>query len=205
MYIKNHRLQGDFVTQYACPKNNQKIRKHIALVLHYTANNNALKAVKYLTLPGVNASAHVIIGRNGEIYQIVPFNIEAWHAGKSKLGDLEELNHFSLGIELVNQGKLIYQNNRFYSWYNQIVDPKDVFIKEDCNTGHRSYWHRYTKVQLDMAREVTWLITNHYHIEKVVGHSDISPDRKLDPGEAFPLQAFRQLVYKQGLRHKDIN
>ncbi|TKG95149.1 N-acetylmuramoyl-L-alanine amidase [Puteibacter caeruleilacunae] len=202
MYIKDHRLQGDCITQYACPKNTQKIRKHIALVLHYTANNNALKAVKYLTLPGVNASAHVIIGRNGEVYQTVPFNIEAWHAGKSELDNLHELNHFSIGIELVNQGKLIFENNRYYNWHNKVVDSKDVFIKEDPNTGHRSFWHRYTPVQLAMAKEVTWQITNHYHISKVVGHSEISPDRKLDPGEAFPMDQFKQLVYKQNINRK---
>ncbi|TKG91458.1 N-acetylmuramoyl-L-alanine amidase [Puteibacter caeruleilacunae] len=197
MFIKNHRLQGEEVTQYKCSKNKTKLRNHIALVLHYTANNDVHAAARYLTMPGVFASAHVLIGRDGEVIQMVPMDTEAWHAGKSTLDQLDGLNHFSIGVEFVNHGKLLLMNHRFYSWNNKVVDPSEVYILEDPHTGHRSYWHRYTQAQLQIGKQVVRQIVRHYKIRKIVQHSDVSPGRKIDPGEAFPFSEFKALEYRK--------
>ena len=72
------------------------------LLVHYTAGTTAEGAVSWFQNKAAQASAHIIIDRNGSIIQMVPFNRRAWHAGKSKWGNLEGLNQYAIGIELVN-------------------------------------------------------------------------------------------------------
>ena len=81
--IVNHRLIGDRVVHLVCSKNTRKIIGPDMIILHYTAGTNSMSSALFLTRPDVQASAHVVIGRAGEVIQLVPFNIEAWHAGRS--------------------------------------------------------------------------------------------------------------------------
>ena len=83
------------------------------IVLHYTAGTSAESSALFLTRPDVSASAHVVIGREGEVFQLVPFNIEAWHAGKSWDAGRGGLNRYSIGIELDNLGKLRFSGGLF--------------------------------------------------------------------------------------------
>ena len=83
------------------------------IVLHYTAGTSAESSALFLTRPDVSASAHVVIGREGEVFQLVPFNIEAWHAGKSWYAGRGGLNRYSIGIELDNLGKLRFSGGLF--------------------------------------------------------------------------------------------
>ncbi|WP_303182221.1 N-acetylmuramoyl-L-alanine amidase, partial [uncultured Butyricimonas sp.] len=81
--IVNHRLVGDGVSHLVCAKNTRKLVGPDMIVLHYTAVAGSEAAAIYLTRPDVNASAHLVIGREGKIIQLVPFDTEAWHAGRS--------------------------------------------------------------------------------------------------------------------------
>lgn len=93
------------------------------IVLHYTAGTSAESSALFLTRPEVSASAHVVIGREGEVFQLVPFNIEAWHAGKSWYAGRGGLNRYSIGIELDNLGELRFAGNLFIAecgrWYRR--------------------------------------------------------------------------------------
>jgi hypothetical protein len=74
------------------------------LVVHFTAGRSAESSVRWLTDKRAKASAHVVIGEDGAITQLVPFNVVAWHAGTSKWKAREGLNRYSIGIELDNPG-----------------------------------------------------------------------------------------------------
>ena len=130
------------------------------------------------------ASAHLVIGRAGEVVQLVPFNIEAWHAGRSWYAGREELNHYSIGIELDNLGQLRSEGGRFVAECGKEVPIRDVYMKD--SDKEVTYWHRYTDVQERVLEEVCDLLTEYYPIRDIVGHSDVS-SRKVEPGPALQL------------------
>ena len=170
MDILNHRLVDCEAVHLTCSKNTRPLAPPDTIVLHYTAGSNGLASAHYLTRPDVTASAHLVIDRKGDIIQLVPFNVEAWHAGKSfHLGRIN-LNRYSIGIELDNLGKLRREGERF--------------IADEAN-GQPTYWHRYTDEQLKTVVLVCLLLMDRYPIRYLLRHSDITP-RKIDPGPAFP-------------------
>ena len=107
--------------------------------------------------PKTKVSCHYFIERNGRIYMMVEDNKIAWHAGKSKWKKLNNLNEQSIGIEIQNKGHFIsYQS--------------------------------FSKKQIFSLIKLTKTLMKKYKIKKrnILGHSDIAPLRKLDPGEKFP-------------------
>lgn len=180
--IVNHRLVGNKVVHLVCAKNTRGLVRPDMIVLHYTAGVGGMSSAIYLTRPDVNASAHVVIGRDGQLIQLVPFNIEAWHAGRSCYEGRSGLNRYSVGIELDNLGKLRLTGGMFIAECGRVVPPEQVYT--DCADGKLTYWHRYTNEQVRVLREVCLLLEECYPIRHVVAHSAITP-RKLDPGPAL--------------------
>jgi len=162
------------------------------LVIHFTAGASAESSAKHLCKPASKASAHLVIGRNGEIYQLAPFNIVTWHAGKSSWNGRTGLNQYSIGIELDNAGQLSKNENGIYkTWFEKKIDPEDVFKGTHRNQSEITYWHAYTEKQINRVFEVCETLVEHYSISEIVGHEEISPSRKTDPGPAFPLDKLR--------------
>lgn len=180
--IVNHRLMGDGVVHLVCSKNARKIVGPDMIVLHYTAGTSPMSSALFLTRPDVEASAHLVIGRAGEVIQLVPFNIEAWHAGRSWYAGRAELNHYSIGIELDNLGQLRLEGKRFIAECGREVKPEEVYA--DCSGDKLTYWHHYTKKQVQVLTEICGVLEATYPINQVVGHSDVT-NRKVDPGPAL--------------------
>ena len=180
--IVNHSLMGDRVVHLVSAKNTRHLEGPDMIVLHYTAGTSAESSALFLTRPDVSASAHLVIGRDGEVFQLVPFNIEAWHAGKSWYAGRGGLNRYSIGIELDNLGKLRFSGNLFIAECGRVVTPDEVYT--DCSGDSPTYWHRYTARQIRVLREICTLLEETYPIRDVVGHSVITP-RKIDPGPAL--------------------
>ena len=180
--IVNHRLMGGGVVHLVSAKNARRLEGPDMIVLHYTAGTSAESSALFLTRPEVSASAHVVIGREGEVFQLVPFNIEAWHAGKSWYAGRGGLNRYSIGIELDNLGKLRFSGGLFIAECGRVVSPEQSVY---TSSGDRpTYWHRYTARQVRVLREICTLLEETYPIRDVVGHSVITP-RKIDPGPAL--------------------
>ena len=152
------------------------------IILHYTGGTSAMSSAKFLVRPDVKASAHVVIGRDGQVIQLVPFNIEAWHAGKSSYGGRCELNHYSIGIELDNLGQLRLEGGKFVAECGREVPVKEVYTEDSGEM--LTYWHDYTDVQMRVLNEVCGLLVDTYPIGDIVGHSDVT-SRKVDPGPAL--------------------
>ena len=127
------------------------------IIIHYTGMKSEIKAINRLTNVNSKVSCHYFIKKNGSLINMVPDRYIAWHAGKSHWKNLKLLNKSSLGIEI--------QNN-----------------------GHGKQYKNYTKKQINTLIRICKILINKFKINKrnVLGHSDISYDRKKDPGEKFP-------------------
>ena len=145
---------------YYSPNFNRKKRSKNSIkviVIHYTGMQSERESLLRLCSPKSKVSSHFVISQNGKIYRLVQDNQIAWHAGKSCWGKYKNLNKNSIGIELVNK-------------------------------GHRLGYHNFKKKQLLSLIKICKILIKKYKIKKknIVGHSDIAPLRKIDPGEKFP-------------------
>ena len=132
--------------------------KHIKFIIfHYTGMKKESEAINRLTSVQSEVSCHYLIKNNGEIVKIVPDLYIAWHSGKSSWGKFKSLNQNSIGIEITNP-------------------------------GHEHGYKKFSKKQISSLLKISKFLIKKYNINhnNILGHSDISPDRKKDPGEKFP-------------------
>ena len=196
MKINNHRLvQGDGTPlPFVATPNIGGVMRPEYLIIHFTAGSSAQSSIAWLSNPQAQASAHLVIGRDGSITQMVPFNRSAWHAGKSLWDGRSGLNDFSIGIELDNAGKLERAGSRWLSTVSKRAYPDDEVLianhKQDRPGAPPSAWHEYTEAQIAAAQAVGLLLMQRYELKDVLGHEDIAPGRKSDPGPAFPMASF---------------
>ena len=147
------------------------------IIIHYTGMKKESLAIKRLQDPKSKVSSHYLIKRNGEIINLVPDLFEAWHAGVSSWKHFKSLNKNSIGIEITNP-------------------------------GHQHGYKKFSKKQIFSLQKLLKILVKKYKIKKknVLGHSDISPDRKKDPGEKFPWEmlAKNKLSFWHNLDQKKI-
>jgi AmpD protein len=130
---------------------------------HFFCNQLDENAHPYFkTIAGLQVSAHLLITREGEVIQFVPFGARAWHAGRSCFGARKECNDYSLGIELEGADTIAYTDTQYR-------------VLASVTKALMHYYPGITK-------------------ERIVGHNDIAPERKTDPGEAFSWQHFFKLL-----------
>jgi len=196
MKISNGRLLHDDGAgfDYRESPNRSGVLKPKYLVMHYTAGRSASSSINWLTNKDAKASAHLVIGRDGGITQLVPFNRIAWHAGASQWEGLGGMNSHSIGIELDNAGILTRQGTVWKSWFGAEYDEHNVVEAVHKNETKTRGWHVYTEKQIGAALSVARLLVKHYKLKDVIGHDDIAPRRKQDPGPAFPMENFRAAV-----------
>ena len=165
------------------------------LVMHYTAATQARGSISWFLSKEAKASAHLLIDRDGSITQFAPFDIVTWHAGESQWNGLIGLNKYAIGIEMVNGGKLVKSGNAWICPVDKKAVPdSDVIIAKHKNENFETGWQAYTEIQIQTAVEIGALIIKTYNLKDVVGHDDIAPHRKTDPGPAFPMSSFRSRV-----------
>ncbi len=193
MEIKDHILYGKNVKKMIPSPNHGGEFKEgdlDTIVIHYTGGPYK-QSINTLTNPRVRASAHVVVDRDGSVTQLVPFNLIAWHAGKSYYRGRTGFNNFSIGIEIVNSGPLTKSGNVFRSWYGEAFSPTEVIEAVHRNETRPRYWHIYTPEQIETVTELSQLLIETYGLKYILGHEEIAPGRKLDPGPAFPLDKLR--------------
>jgi N-acetylmuramoyl-L-alanine amidase len=197
MNVNNHRLMqddGSPVSFTPSPSIGSAVSP-LYLIIHYTAGRDFKSSVSWLTNPKANASAHLVIGRDGQVEQLVPFNRIAWHAGKSKWGELEGMNRYSIGIELDNAGRLNRNGQgKWSAWFGETYDDKDVIQMVHKHEVSAAGWHTYTQVQMETLIAVATALNERYRFAEILGHDDVAPGRKSDPGPAFPMTSFSSIV-----------
>ena len=166
-------------TSYSQNFNLPKRLKHNIkfIIIHYTGMKKESVAIKRLQDPKSKVSSHYLIKRNGEIINLILDLFEAWHAGVSNWKHFKSLNKNSIGIEITNP-------------------------------GHQHGYKRFSKKQIFSLQKLLNILVKEYKIKKkyILGHSDISPGRKKDPGEKFPWEmlAKKKLSFWHNLNQKKI-
>lgn len=170
------------------------------IVMHYTASWTVDSVLTRFANPSSRVSAHVTIDTDGTVYQHVPFNRRAWHAGKSAFGGYSGLNGHSIGIEIVNPGYL--RRGR----PGELIDAYGQARSEDkvgptVRQPHTRvgsgvfYWPLYTKAQIEACINLTEELIAAYDILDIVTHEEIDlRGWKTDPGPAFPMNQFKKLL-----------
>ena len=147
------------------------------LIFHYTGMKTEKAAIDRLTDIKSRVSAHYLIKQNGEIITLVPDLYTAWHAGKSAWKNYSSLNKDSIGIEIVNP-------------------------------GHDINYKKFSKIQLAALVRLSKFLIKKYRInsKNILGHSDIAPERKKDPGEKFPwkLLSKKKIGYWHNLNQNEL-
>jgi N-acetylmuramoyl-L-alanine amidase len=195
--VKNHRLVNNsgkpFPYKESPNRSNTIDPKY--LIIHYTAGSSASGSISWLTNKKSKVSAHIVIARDGTVTQLVPFNIKAWHAGHSVWAGLYGINNYSIGIEMDNAGKLVKKGGKWYSNLTKREYPdSEVLEAEHKHGGGIVGWHDYTAEQIDAAIQLGALLVEEYKLKDVLGHEDISPGRKIDPGPAWPMENYRAKI-----------
>ena len=199
--IKNNKLTGTAVSFKASPNKSGRFAPSLpdTVVIHFTAGASLNSSVTSLCNPASKASAHVVVGRDGTLVQLVPFNEIAWHAGASTLGARTGMNKYSIGVEIDNAGRLTQTAaGDFLTWFGRRIQKKDAIQGIHRNETLPTWWHAYTQPQIDAVFEVCALLIRRYGIHTIVGHEEISPGRKTDPGPAFPLDRLRDRLLGPG-------
>jgi len=183
--IKNHilHIDGKQVEYRPSPNHGSDLKNLQYLILHYTATIGFNSPFYWLTDETSQVSAHLLIGRDGRIAQLLPFNKIGYHAGVSKWKGVIGLNPYSIGIEIVNAGILAKKADGYYSADGKIVED---YIQATNNIGLKATWQKYTDEQLNVVKNISFFLKQHYNLKDILGHEDISPIRKSDPGPAFP-------------------
>ncbi len=201
MEIQNFELKNTSnVKHFLCKKNTVKFSQGQpdTIIIHYTGGRNAESSAKYLCKDDVKASAHVVIGRDGKIIQLVPFDTIAWHAGKSAYEERFGFNKYSIGIELDNAGILDKAGDEYLSWFGKKYEAKDVIQAIHRNESKERFWHIFTEEQIQVCEDLCTLLLKDYKtIKNILGHEEIAPGRKFDPGPAFPLDKIRNLLLQE--------
>jgi N-acetylmuramoyl-L-alanine amidase len=186
--ISNHRVEK--VLYCDTPNKSSGINKLKYLVIHYTASNSFINCIRRFQDKQSKVSAHFLIGRNGELHQFGKCTDILWHAGQSEWNGLKSLNAHSIGIEQINWGILTEKKGRFYAYTGKEVPVDEVYTDEKGR-----HWQTYTYEQLSTLYDlVTALVRAYQSIECALGHSEVSPGRKSDPGEAFDMKALNQHI-----------
>ena len=192
MEIENHYLKD--CKRQDSPNHSGKLDggEPDSIIIHYTAGSSAESSVRTLCNPRYKASAHLVVGRDGSITQLVPFDTIAWHAGKSSYGGRDGFNKFSVGIEIDNAGRLTRSGDTYAAWFGRRYQGDDVVEAVHRNETRASFWHAYTEEQIGIVQEICEALIDAYPIEMILGHEEVAPSRKTDPGPAFPLDKMRQ-------------
>ncbi len=146
------------------PNFNERSAPITMIVLHYTGMRDAESAIARLRDPEAKVSSHYVIAEDGTALRLVDDEKRAWHAGKSHWRDVQDVNSASLGIEIVNP-------------------------------GHEFGYCPFPEEQVDVVVRLVAELKDRYEITRgnIVGHSDIAPARKRDPGELFPWHRLARL------------
>ena len=205
MKITKHKIDSDHTVFDEIDKTSGLFKQSLpdTIVIHYTAGPSVLSAVNTFKDPRVEASAHVIIDLDGSITQLIPFNKVGWHAGESAWLDRTDLNPYSIGIEIVNAGRLERSGTIWRSWFGKTYSEDEVLRAVHRNEDHETWWHVYTEEQITATYDLCREIMGTYNVKHILGHEEISPGRKSDPGPAFPLDKLRNRLLHSNRKDQD--
>lgn len=194
----NHRIEG---VQFEAVPGGFVMEVRRCLVIHFTSGASAMSSVEFWRTPDAHgASAHIVIDRDGTVIQCRQFNYTCGHAGVSRWRDPSPqgagtlytgVNSCSIGIELANAGDDVALATKW--------SALPLLTAYHRNGGPAAKWEQYPQPQLDACRDVARALVQRYRLDDITGHDCIAPERKNDPGPAFPMEWLRTECGFEGL------
>jgi N-acetylmuramoyl-L-alanine amidase len=130
------------------PNMSGPLKKQDFIIIHFTEGQTAEAAIRVLSKRKRDRSAHIVIGRDGAVTQLVPFDITAWHTGPSSWKDRNGLAPYSIGIELDNAGPMVAKGGRWIASFGRAYPPDQVLQAQHKHGGRYRAWHTYPHVLL---------------------------------------------------------
>ncbi|WP_300365146.1 N-acetylmuramoyl-L-alanine amidase [Brachyspira sp.] len=193
--IRTRKIAPKVSSVFKSPAYNLRIKY---IILHYTALNDDL-SLKVLTDPGVSSHYLITTREDDPIYKLVDDNDRAWHAGITMFDNRYSMNDSSIGIEIVNLGFLQKVTNT-YEKLNRMtkIERENLFF-----TPYDEYLE-FDDSQIDKIVYLLKSLIEKYYIKpyNILGHSDIAPYRKKDPGPKFPWKRLHD-EYNLGIWYDD--
>ena len=169
-----------FVIDSETYRSTGKSQRIKSIVLHYTVSDNE-RSIQLLTKGQVSSHYLILDNDDNKIYSLVPESQRAWHAGSGGFGGRTILNDTSIGIEIVNKG----------------IQPQYLKALKDSELNYHPYEHfvEFDELQIQKVAQLVQDIAKRYDIspKNIIGHADMAPSRKIDPGAKFPWER----LYKQ--------
>lgn len=202
MITENHLLSE--ATQKPLGPGGKPMNIRRAVVIHFTAGATAQSSIdfwKQTPQRKIDLGAHIIIDRDGTIFQCRPFNKTISHAGKSRWVDpntgkkYTSCNGFTIGIELANAG----DDPKVIKIASRLPGYAGTMVARHMNGGAVTDWEEYPEAMIDSCTNVVRQLVERYNLDDCTGHDCIAPERKDDPGPAFPMQVIRERCGFRGL------
>ena len=194
MRVKNHKIDG---IPFRQAKSQGGVIAPEIVILHDTASRlDQGSAAQYLRT-SKNVSVHFVIERDGTIEQQVPLNRAAWHAGKSSYHGRSGCNGFSIGIEIVNPGKMNLRGEyKAVSWWGEEFDfDRDTLVEMSTPEHGAGVWMAYTPAQIAAIESLLRALFDGIPtLKDITTHWYVSPGRKVDTNPLFPLEQIRALI-----------
>jgi N-acetyl-anhydromuramyl-L-alanine amidase AmpD len=181
------------------------------VIMHATTGTHSGSTINYFRSPSSGVSAHLVIGRDGRVVQMVPFNRAAFHAGSGSWEGQGQINWHSIGIEMDNAGKLIHKKDGTYVRRGTIIPEDQVKWKRYWKERKARPWHKFTPIQCKVTEAVVKALAEHFSLEAILEHDRLSLRNRSDPGPLFitdklrknvmgePRPKFRLFRVKQGI------
>lgn len=187
-------------------KGGAEMRTRRLLVIHFTSGMSAQSSIDFWKSPQAQgACAHIIIDRDGKVIQCRPCNRTAGHAGISRWRDPKTsvvylgVNNFGIGIELANAGDSVEGSVEHPKLFGKYPAESGAILARHKNGGKETLWEKFAAPQLASCFELAKALVERYNLDDVCGHEDIAPERKNDPGPAFPMEKLREACGFLGL------
>ena len=198
MKLTRHKLTGENVLPYEAARwIGGEIVPHLILCHDTASRLEHGAAAAYLRDNPRKVSVQFVVEWNGMVRQLVPTNRRANHAGKSHYHGHDEVNGFSIGIEIVNPGRMERVGDwSARTWYGEVLDIAEWGIVERTTPHHGAgLWLPYSEGQIGATLALCGVLADAIPtIRDIRTHWYVSPGRKIDTNPLFPLDALRSLV-----------
>ena len=166
------------------------------VMMHITTGTRIQSSINHFQSLTAGVSAHLVIGRDGRVVQMVPFDHAAFHAGGGSWEGRGEINRRSIGIEVDNAGQVTQKLDGTFARRTTIIPKDEVKFIQHWKARSEKPWQDFTPIQLRVTEAIVVALKEHYKdsFQELLEHERVSLRNRSDPGPLFPMEKIRKRV-----------